>query len=423
VEQKTGLRKPVLLRTESTKPMNRRDFLAQAGAVALATLQNRQARAQLISAPASDKKVAAIVTSYTRYSHADNIVTRFMEGYSIVGKSYPPPCQVASLYIDQVGETDIGRPLAKQWKVPLVKTIADALTLGGDKLAVDGVLIIAEHGDYPVNEKGQKLYPRRKFFEQVVKVFRDSKRVVPVFNDKHFAYNWTDAKWMYDQHKELGFPMMAGSSVPVTWRRPDLRPETGIEWEKALGVGYGHPSYAEAFGYHVLEGLQVMMERRKGGETGLQAVQYLEGKEAWEAAEAGKWDRALLGAALDKVPVKGKGKLEEEDREPLVYLIEYRDGLRAAAYVSPRHCQEYAFAGRAKGKPEALACWYDLPKPQRDHFSFLVQAVARMMISGTPTYPVERTLLTTGMVDALLSSRLKGHKRVETPELAIKYTI
>jgi hypothetical protein len=403
--------------------MNRRDFLARACSLATASIAGSRASGQLIAPPASDKKVAALVTTYHRYSHADNIVTRFMEGYSIVGKSYPPPCQVASLYIEQVGETDIGRPLAKQWKVPLVKTIADALTLGGDKLAVDGVLLIAEHGDYPVNEKGQKLYPRRRFFEEVVKVFRASKRTCPVFNDKHLAYNWADAKWMYDQHKELGFPMMAGSSVPVAWRRPDVQPEPGVEWQKALAVGYGHPSYAEAFGYHTLEALQVMMEKRKGGETGVQAVQYREGKEAWEAAKAGKWDRTLLDAALAKVPAseRGKGKVEEEDAEALVYLIEYRDGQQAAAYISPRHCQEFAFAGRAKGKAEPLACWIDLPKPQRDHFSFQAQAVAKMMVTGKPTYPVERTLLTTGLVDALLTSKLNGHQRVETPELAVKY--
>ncbi len=149
------------------------------------------------------------------------------------------------------------------------------------KLAVDGVLLIGEHGDYPLDARGRKLYPRRRFFEEVVKVFRASKRSVPVFNDKHLAYNWADAKWMYDQSKELGFPMMAGSSVPVTWRKPDLQPERGIEWERALALGYGHPSYAEAVGYHTLEALQVVTERRKGGETGVRAVQYLEGKDAW----------------------------------------------------------------------------------------------------------------------------------------------
>jgi hypothetical protein len=379
------------------------------------------AAGQLIAPPASDKKVAAIVTTYHRYSHADNIVTRFMEGYAIQGTSYPPPCKVASLYIEQVTDKDIGQPLARQWGVTLAKTPREALTLGGDKLAVDGVLLIAEHGNYPVNEKGQKLYPRRRFFEEVVKVFRASKRTVPVFVDKHLAYNWADAKWMYDQHRELGFPMMAGSSVPVAPRKPNLQPEVGIEWTGALSFGYGHPSYAEGFGYHALEGLQVMMERRKGGEAGVKAVQYLEGKPAWQAAKDGKWDRKLLDAALKDLPGRGKGKIEDEDHDPIVYLIEYNDGLRAAVYLSPRHCHEYAFAGFAKDKTDPLTCWYQYPKPQRDPFSLQTHAVAKMMVSGKPTYPVERTLLTTGMVDALLQSRIEG-RRIETPHLAVKYT-
>src|SRR5579862_6407000 len=110
--------------------MNRRQFLAQSSGLAAGTLLADRVAGQLVAPPASDKKIAAIVTTYHRYSHADNIVTRFMEGYSIVGKSYPPPCKVASLFIDQVGDTDIGRPLAKFWKIPLATTIADALTLG-----------------------------------------------------------------------------------------------------------------------------------------------------------------------------------------------------------------------------------------------------------------------------------------------------
>jgi hypothetical protein len=395
----------------------RRRFLAQAAGLTAALLPQR-GWGQLIAPPASEKKVAAIVTTYNRYSHADNIVTRFMEGYSIVGKSYPPPCRVASLFIDQVTDIDIGRPLARQWKVPVFKTIAEALTLGGDKLAVDGVLIVAEQGDYPTNAKGQKLYPRRRFFEEVVKVFQASKRAVPVFNDKHFSYSWKDAQWMMQQSRDLGFPMMAGSSVPVSYRRPDLQPQSGVEWRDALSVGYGH---FEIYGFHTLEGLQVMMERRPGGETGVKAVQCLEGKAGWEAAASGKWSRALLDAALARIPEKRAGKVEENDAAALAYLIEYRDGLKAAAYMSPRHVREFAFAGRIKGQDEPSACWYELPKPQRDHFSFLVQHVAKMMVTGKPTYPVERTYLTTGMLAYLMDSKADGHKRIETADLNFTY--
>lgn len=390
------------------------------GFLIAAALWPSPAQGQLIPPPATDKKIAAIVTTYHRYSHADNIVTRFMEGYGFEGESFPPPCKVASLYIEQVTDIDIGRPLARQWGVKLAKTPAEALTLGGNKLAVDGVLIIGEHGNYPVNDKGQKLYPRRRFFEEAIKVFRATGKSVPVFVDKHLAYQWEDARWMYDQHKELGFPMMAGSSVPVAPRKPSLQPEIGIQWTSALCFGYGSPTYAEGFGYHALEGLQVMTERRKGGETGVRAVQYLKGKAAWEAVKAGKCDRALLDAAIKDLPGRSKGKIEEDDHDAIVYLIEYADGLHASVYLSPRHCHEYAFAGLAKEKTEPLTCWYRYPRPQRDPFAHQVHAVGQMMVTGKATYPVERTLLTTGMVDALNESRITG-KRIETPHLAIKY--
>lgn len=402
----------------TNQPISRRDFLGQTAAAALLFPPAQGNELNPTRAlPGSKKKVAAIVTTYYRFSHADNIVTRFIEGYSIVGKSYPPPCHVASLFIDQVGDTDIGRPIAKRWGVPTYKTIAEALTLGGDKLAVDGVLIVAEQGDYPDNDKGQKLYPRRQFFEQVVKVFRDSKRSVPVFSDKHLSYSWENAKWMYDQSRELGFPFMAGSSIPVTYRRPDLRPKN-VNWERALSLGYGH---FEVYGFHTLEGLQVMMERRGDGETGVRAVQCLEGEDAWKAASAGLWDKSLLEAAIARCPRTRPGKLEENDKNPIAYLIEYRDGLKAASYMSPRHVGEFAFAGKIKGQEEPASCWYELPKPQRDHFSFLVQHAAEMMLTGKATTPVERTLLTGGMLEALMDSRHQGHKRIETPHLDVKY--
>jgi hypothetical protein len=211
--------------------------------------------------------------------------------------------------------------------------------------------------------------------------------------------------------------------VPVTWRRPDLRPAADTAWERALAVGYGH---FEIYGFHTLEALQVMTERRPGGETGVKAVQCLEGKQAWEAAAAGKWDRALLDAALARVPEGGKRRgasVEEGDAGATVFLVEYRDGLQAAAYVSTGYVREFAFAGRVKGKGEPASCWYELPKPQRDHFSFLVGHTAEMMTSGKPAYPVERTLLTTGVLDRLIRSKSDGHKRLETPELEVRYRV
>lgn len=359
------------------------------------------------------KRIAAITTAYWKYSHADDIITKFIEGYAIVGRTHLPHCKVVSLYVEQFPDTDIGRGMAARYGIPLCKTPGETLTLGGKGLAVDGVLLVGEHGDYPDNEKGQKLYPRRRLFEEIVKVFRATGKSVPVYNDKHFSYSWENAKWMYDQSRELGFPMMAGSSVPVAWRRPPLELRVGTRLDGALGVGYGG---IEAYGFHTLEALQVFAERRQGGETGVRAVQALQGEAAWQAAKDGRWRRELLEAALAAIPVK-HGRLEEADRAATVFLVEYADGLCGAGYLSARHVAEFAAAVQPAGR-RPVGTWCYLPKPQRDHFSFLCNHIEKMFLTGRPSYPVERTLLTTGLLAALMDSRHQGGRRLETPELS-----
>jgi hypothetical protein len=358
------------------------------------------------------KRIAAVTTAYWKYSHADDIITKFIEGYAIVGRIHKPHCQVVSMYIEQFPDTDIGRGMAARYKIPLFKTPGDTLTLGGKKLAVDGVLLIGEHGDYPDNEKGQKLYPRRRLFEEIVKVFRATGKSVPVYNDKHFSYSWADAEWMYQQSRELGFPMMAGSSVPVTWRRPPLELRAGTKLDGVIGVGYGG---IESYGFHTLECLQVFAERRQGGETGVRAVQALQGDAMWQAARKGLWNQELLAAAVAPVPAK-KGRLEESDRDATVFVVEYADGLRGAAYISARHVAEFAAAVQPAGSMPAGTCFY-LPKPQRDHFSFLSNHIEKMFLTGQSSYPVERTLMTTGMLAFLMDSRHQGSRRLPTPEL------
>ena len=202
--------------------MKRRDFIPIVGAAAIPL------------PAAARKKVAAISTTYHVRSHSDNFITRFLEGYWIGDKHYEPPCDIVSLYLDQVHPADIAHRLSSAYGFPIKPSIADALTLGTGKLAVDAVLIVAEHGNYPHNDKQQQLYPRYEFFEQVVNVFRKSGRSAPVFTDKHLSYDWKKAKQMYDWSKELKFPLMAGSSVSVTFRRPELDFPLGVEFEDAL---------------------------------------------------------------------------------------------------------------------------------------------------------------------------------------------
>jgi hypothetical protein len=365
-------------------------------------------------------RIAAVTTAYFRYSHADDIITKFIEGYAVVGRTHLPHCDVVSLGIEQFPETDIGRGLAARYRIPLFGTPAEAVTLGRDRLAVDGVLIVGEHGEYPFNTKGQHLYPRRRLFEEVVGVFRRSGRSVPVYNDKHLSYSWPSARWMYEQSRELDFPLMAGSSVPVAWRRPPLAFRPGIVLDGALAVGF---SGIEVYGFHTLELLQAFVEKRRGGETGVRAVRCLEGDAAWDAGEQGLWRLDLLPVALRHVPgipelPTHAAAIRKLDPKAVVFLVEYSDGFQAAAYLSRGLVNEFAFAAKVSGLSEPVGTWSELNKPQRDHFSFLCNHIEVMFRTRRPSYPVERTYLVTGVLEALVDSHAAGGRRLTTPHLS-----
>lgn len=374
----------------------------------------------------SKKKVAAIVTEYRKHSHADVIVGKIIEGFMYDGGE-GPNLQVAGMYVDQFPEKDMSRDLAAKFGFTIYPTIEGAVTLGGKELAVDGVLCIGEHGKYPDNDKGQKLYPRRRFFEEVCKVFEKSKRSVPVFNDKHLAATWTDAKWMYECSRELFFPFMAGSSLPVTYRRPPLTLPKNCDLVDAVQIGYGP---FEGYGFHALEGLQCMAERRKGGETGVKAVQCLQGDAMWTALDNGRWSKELLDAGLALVPSHARGDLRAltaKTADAGLFLIEYVDGLKAAVFVPNGWIYEgdgggFIFAGKLKGEDKPRATHYYMQQPDPfAHFSYQVKAIDSMIQTGHSPYPVERTLLTTGILDAVMNSKADGGKRLETPHLAIRY--
>jgi hypothetical protein len=373
------------------------------------------------------KKVAAVVTEYRRWSHADVILGKILEGYAHDGKA-GPAMELVSLYVDQFPKNDWSRDLAKKHGFTIYDTIEKTLTRGGKSLAVDGVLIIGEHGKYPTNKKGQLLYPRRRFFEEVTKVFAASKKSVPVFSDKHLGPTWDDAKWMYDRSRELHVPFLAGSSLPVTWRRPPLKIPIGSAMTEAVQIGYGP---FEAYGFHALEGLQCMVERRKGGETGVKSVTCLRGKEMWKALDEGKWSKSCLEAAMKFVPKPVKGDVREltsKNDESGVFLVEYRDGFRGAVALLNGWATEFdggAFTVAVKlaGKAAPVGCQFYLQSIDPfGHFGHLVRAIDSMMQTGHAPYPVERTLLTSGVLDAVMTSKMEKGRTVETPYLAIRYT-
>ncbi len=381
-------------------------------------------------------KLAAVVTTYFKYSHAQHIVDRFLYGYGWMGTHYRPPMDLVSLYVDQVGKDDLSRSRGEQFpSLRICPTIADALTLGGSKLAVDGVVVVGEHGDYPRNEKGQTQYPRWEFFQQIVSVFKDSERSVPMFNDKHLSWNWDWAKRMVDTSREMGFAYMAGSSLPVTWRIPSVEMPLGSRIPEALCVGYGK---VDSYDFHGLETIQCMVERRLGGETGVKWLQAYRGDKFWDALREGRWSRRLMEAALCRshtlTPAReGFNDILPTDDElrrlvtdPVAYHYEHDDGLICTMILFDGLVKDFNFAADVQGRREPFSTQMYLPMPDgrttlADFFNPLVNNMEKMFLTGKPTYPVERTLLTTGLVEAGIESLYRQQERYETPHLAITY--
>jgi hypothetical protein len=362
-------------------------------------------------------RIAAIVTEYRPRSHADVIVGKLLAGYQLDGQWTESRVEVAALYLDQVPANDLGRALAAEYGVPIYDTIGEAVAFGGDGAGVAGVVLVGEHGHYPTNELGQKLYPRRRFFDAAVAAMVGSGRRAPIFTDKHLSWSFDHASRMVNTARRLGIPLLAGSSLPVTWRRPYVSWPLAADVDEALVLGYGD---LEAYGFHALETLQCMVERRRGGETGVRTVQCLEGDAVWQAGREGRWSEALLDAALETVERRSDGSIESSVPNPAAFLIEYRDGFRAAVLMLDGLTQQFAFAARRVGQIEACCFFLQSPEPF-GHFTLLVRQIEELMLTGQPPYPVERTLLTTGILDAAMRSRHAKHVALDTPELAIAY--
>lgn len=404
----------------TSNPIDRRGFLRVVGGAAACAWF---APGQWGLAEGRRPRVAALLTSFTFRSHAHVVLENFLEEYYFNGKLTDPGVDVVSFFSDQDQDADMLVNASRKYKIPIFKTIADALTLGGDELAVDAVLSIGEHGHYGNNELGQTMYPRKRFFDEAVAVMKKSKRFVPIFNDKHLSYRWDWSKEMYDTAKELSIPFMAGSSVPLAVRRPALELPDGAQIEEAVSI---HGGGVESYDFHALEVLQSIVEFRKGGETGVSEVVFLDEKSLWKAADDGLWSQELADAAIrsefgDK-PVDLRNFPDEGRSGPTHgLLVRYKDGFKAVIIAVGRSSVRWNFACRIKNDPKIHSTSYYVgPWENRNLFKALSHAIQHLFIHRKSPYPVERTLLVSGILDAAMHSR--SEKRAKrTPELEFGY--
>ena len=398
---------------ETPRDITRRGLLTSTAAIACGVAARQILAAPL---PTKTKSVAAVVTIYQPGSHTDVLIGKILEGWKQDG-GVGPSLKLASLYVDQFPEKDVSRRMAKKYDVPMFDSIEKAVTVGGDRIPVDGVISIGEHGNYPTNNKGQHLYPRKRFFKEITDTFQKYGRVVPVFSDKHLGPVWSDAKWIYDRARKMKIPFMAGSSLPVSFRKPKITVPLGCEIESAVGIGYDG---LDIYGSHALECFQCLVERRRHAERGVKWVQYLEGDAMWNAIANGDVPKDVFEAALAVLPKVDKSKAPRNLHDAL-FLFEYEDGFRGAQFIL-QSVNRTGVALKIKGLRQPIATQFEeRPDPHHPHFAYLLKAIERMMHTGRSSYPVERTLLTSGILDRVLTSRIQGGKKLMTPELSIRY--
>ncbi|MGD7706202.1 hypothetical protein [Microlunatus sp. Y2014] len=370
-------------------------------------------------------RVALIITTYTKASHADVLGTRLINGYSWGGEHIDSRVEVVSVHLEQLGRSnpntgeinpDMGMDICAAAGIPTYPTPAEALGNGKPGVNVDGVVVIGEHGDYENNEYGQKLYPRRRLIDAVMSAMIAADTFVPIFNDKHLAWSHTDALAIRDNCARLGIPLLAGSTVPIAWRLPKgAHWPMGAEMTEAVGVAYGP---FEAYGYHALEGVQAFAERRAGGESGAAEVRGFTDEAALAAVDELDPDLVAKAFAARGLSDEDTAKAREEVKQ--VITVTHTDGLKSAVIISP---VVEGFAVAARGPQHEVAAELRLQGEPYSHFIFLARAAESLIINGTPPYPVERTLFTGGVLDHALRNAA-GAVEPESPELtALGYQV
>jgi len=370
-------------------------------------------------------KIAVITTVWFPLSHADVIVTRWVKPFPTdenCGWS-KPHSKIASAYIEQKPHNDIGMSFCVDKGIFLAESIADALTLGTGRLAVDGVLLIGEHGDYPDNEFGQKLYPRKRLFDAIVKVFHTTGKSVPVFNDKHFSWNFKESGEMLETATRLGFALYGGSSLPHCPNLPELKLDQQ-EISAAVALFHGSP---EAYGYHSMEFVQALIEKRRDGEKGIRRVRSLKEHAAQDVILSGEISRDLLMQALIN-----QGYPDDEAIIPfimqrvegtLVFQLEHLDGVIVSHLLLPKFVSNWAVSIGLRTK-EVRACQVDPGRGSPDffqNFAFLNARLESFFQTGVPPTSPLRTHLVTGMLEASLHALKAGGEWLETPHLTISY--
>jgi hypothetical protein len=372
-------------------------------------------------------RIAVITTCFRPRAHADVIVSRWhvrRPADAAWGWS-GPKSRVTGLYAHQCPDNDMSRSFCAEHGIALHHTVAGALCAGGSTLAVDGVMLIGEHGEYPHSSLGAHMYPRKEFFDEIVRVFRDSGRSVPVFCDKHFSWNWEWAQEMFRTSEQIGFLLFGGSSIPLCPRGPALDLTSDDRVKKAVAIFF---EGREAYGYHSVEYAQSILECRRGGESGVESITAFPRDRFSDCLALDADFKTLLDQAIATAPTaRSGGYLDHCDAAkgfPESFLVQHRDGLSVLHVNLTGHIENWAIALSCDTRPRlaAAAALHGGPDEHFPHFAALSRVIEDGLMTGKPAHDPKRNLLTTGITALMMQAFAQPGIPLKTPGLNIAYS-
>ncbi len=345
--------------------------------------------------PVGSRRIVFIVDSWYRWSHADVIGRRFLDGYRMGDRSYPAPLTIASVFRDAAVPDDLAPELASRYGFRIATSITDALLepQSRSRLAADGVLI-ATREDIPGTRQRQSPVRRVEVMRDILRIMDQTGTHVPVFIDKMLAATWEDSQAIVGDAARRGVPLMAGSVLPFTPLDQPLR-TSGV----TVGVVIAStPLWA--FGFHAAELLQGFMEQRAGRETGVAEIRDV-GAAYLSMPNRDAWG----GRVFDALWAAARTRRSRAPSTPILYpqsvvlLIQYTDGARGVLALTSEFIDDSEFLLGAQYADGTVATSGLILRGQPyDHFGYLVYALSDFFTTRRPSVPVERTLLTTGVV-------------------------
>lgn len=369
------------------------------------------------TAPAALKRVAIITDSWYPRSHADVIGLRLLQGYRLGNRHYASPVTIGSVYAQAPRPTDRTRALANQHGFRVATSVADALLVDQrsqpPRLAVDGVLILTRE-ELPMKSSPT---PRAQLVVEILNILDRVGARVPIFIDKMLAANWHDSQEIMAAAHRRGISLMAGSVLAFS--PPDRPVRVG---RPSVAVAVASTPYS-AFGFHAAEFLQHYMEQRSALETGITMIQEV-GREYWSRPDRDRWGGRVFDALLASAQTLRRNAAVASlptNAQTRILLIQYKDGARGVLGLIPRVFDDREFLLGAEFPDGTMSTGgIVLDRDPFDHFGYLVHALVEFFTTGQASAPVERALLSTGLI--LEGAELKaGLMGVPTPSLQISY--